>query len=143
MLSPLQIIWHHISLREIVTLVMGTIYFLKKLYGKWVRRTAKSWPSAQGTVERARARILRRDEGRGWVCELTYSYVADSEYFSGIHHFTARSEDQADQLVAAWKGQKVMVRYRADKPEISALLLDEQPQASFTQNPAPWIANPS
>ena len=145
MLPPLHVIWHRISPREIVSFAMGTIYSLKKLYGKWARRTAKSWPIAMGTVEQTRARNLDRDEGRGWVGELAYSYTVTGEYFSGVHHFTARNEDQAYQLVAAWKGQKVMIRYRAEKPEISALLLDEQQQASFTQNlkSTPWITNPS
>jgi hypothetical protein len=145
MLPPLHIIWHRISPREIVTFVMGTIYFLKKLYGKWVRRSAKSWPIAQGTIEHVRARTLDQDEGKGWVGELAYSYSVNGEYFAGFHHFTARNESHANELIEGWKDRKVMVRYRMDQPGMSALLLDEQQPAPFSQNlkTLPWIANPS
>ncbi|HEY1462976.1 MAG TPA: hypothetical protein VGF44_06130 [Terriglobales bacterium] len=124
---------------------MGTIYFLKKLYQKWVRRTAKTWPITQGSIEHVRARTLDKDEGRGWVGELAYSYIVNGQYFAGFHHFTAKSEEHADELIEGWKDRKVMIRYRMDKPEISALLLDEQEQLAFTQNQTtlPWIANPS
>jgi hypothetical protein len=145
MLPPLHVVWHRISAREIVTFVMSAIYFLKKLYEKWVRRSAKTWPITQGWIEHVRTRTLDKDEGKGWVGELAYSYSVNGEYFAGFHHFTARSEEHACKLVEGWKDRNVMIRYRMDKPEISALLLDEQVQPAFAQNlkTLPWIANPS
>ena len=71
-------------------------------------------------------RLLDREEGGGWVGELTYSYAVDGEYYSGFHHFWAASENDADSQVSGWKGQNVMIRYRPGNPSISKLRMEEQ-----------------
>jgi hypothetical protein len=92
----------------------------------WIRRRgASSWPSVQGTVMWAKARIPAGNRG-GWVGELTYSYVVEGEYYSGIHQLLARSERRAEELVEGWQGRSVVVRYSRRKSDNSLLLKDDQ-----------------
>ena len=92
----------------------------------WIRtRQAVSWPSTQGTVQGARAG--RSEKGRGgWACVLTYSYVANGEYYSGSYSIRARKEQQAEELAVQWKGRSLAVRYSPSDHEISVLLKDDQ-----------------
>ena len=92
----------------------------------WIRtRQATSWPSTQGTVMGASA--SRSVQGRrGWACVLTYSYVANGEYYSGSYSIRARKEQQADELASQWKGRSVAVRYSPSDHKISVLLKDDQ-----------------
>lgn len=92
----------------------------------WIRtRQAVSWPSTQGTVQAARTG--RSEKGRrGWACFLTYSYVAEGQYYSGSYSIRARNEQQADELAMQWKGRSVAVRYSPTDHNISVLLRDDQ-----------------
>jgi len=92
----------------------------------WIRtRQATSWPSSQGTVMGAKA--SRSEQGRrGWACVLTYSYVANGEYYSGTYSIRARKEQQADELASQWKGRWGAVRYSPSAHTISVLLKGDQ-----------------
>jgi hypothetical protein len=92
----------------------------------WIRtRQAVSWPSTQGTVQGARAGRIEKGRG-GWACVLTYSYVANSEYYSGSYSIRARKEQQAEELALQWKGRSVAVRYSPADHKVSVLLKDDQ-----------------
>jgi Protein of unknown function (DUF3592) len=119
-------IWRHISYRGIVTVIMGAIYFLKKLYGKKLRKSARAWPCTQATIEYAAPRKLERDEGKGWVGELSYSYSIGGEYYSGFHHFPAKGKRQAECLVVGWKGRQVRIHYDPNDVCVSFLFVEEQ-----------------
>jgi|SRR5580704_18541318 hypothetical protein len=94
----------------------------------WIRvRRAQSWPSTQGTVMSAQARTASTGRSQHWVGELAYSYVVESEYYSGFHVMKARNERRADALVYGWKGRMVVVRYSPAKHDISVLLKSDQP----------------
>src|SRR5271169_1463623 len=65
----------------------------------WMRtRHAQSWPSTQGTVMSAQSRIASTGRSQHWVGELAYSYVVESDYYSGFHVMKARNERLADEL---------------------------------------------
>ena len=50
---------------------------------RWIQqRGSDSWPIADGQVFQAET---RKSDLAGWVCELTYSYSAAGEYYSGTY----------------------------------------------------------
>jgi hypothetical protein len=111
-----------IFLRDVAPLAIGAGAGIRY----WIRtRQAMSWPSTQGTVQGAQAGRIKQGR-RGWVCVLTYSYVADGQYYSGSCSIRARKEQQADELALQWKGRSVVVRYSPADHEISVLLKDDQ-----------------
>lgn len=114
--------WGPILLRDAVPLAIGAGAGVRY----WIRtRQAVSWPSTQGTVQGARA--SRSEKGRrGWACVLTYSYVAEGQYYSGSYSIRARKEQQAEELATQWKGRSVAVRYSPADQKISVLLKDDQ-----------------
>jgi hypothetical protein len=94
----------------------------------WLRvRQAQSWPSTQGAVGQAVSRPAGDRHYKPWVGELTYTYVAEGEYYSGFHRIRARTERRADELISGWKGRIVVVRYSPAKHEVSVLLKSDQP----------------
>jgi hypothetical protein len=110
-------------LTEIGAVVAAAIY-------AWIRvRQAYSWPSTQGTVWQAQA--CETEQGsrftKNWAAEITYSYVVDGEYYSGIHRIGARTQRGADEKVAGWKGRMLIVRYHPSKHTVSVLLKSDQP----------------
>jgi hypothetical protein len=95
----------------------------------WLRlRRAYSWPSTRGTVWQAEAQSA---EGRyhilPWAGELTYSYAADGEYYSGVHRMEALTEKRAERMIDGWKGRVVVVRYSPSRHDVSVLLRSDQP----------------
>ncbi len=74
----------------------------------------------------AKPHQLDSDQNNRWVGELAYSYVVESEYYSGFHHLKARNERQAEKLVDGWKGRSIIVRYSGSKHATSVLLKDDQ-----------------
>jgi hypothetical protein len=100
----------------------------------WLRvRRAHSWPSAAGVIERVGARPAENLHFKPWVGELTYTYVANGQYYSGFHRIGARSEGRAEERISGWKGGMVGVRYSPTKPEISVLLRSDQPGGQFRE----------
>ena len=94
----------------------------------WFRfRHAHSWPSAQGTILSTQVQRSTDSYIQLWVGNLTYSYVVNGEYYSGSYRIRARSEHLAEEKIAGWKNRLVVVRYSADKPDLSVLLKADQP----------------
>jgi hypothetical protein len=89
---------------------------------------AKSWPQTTGYAEHTHATTIsiggRNDQ---WVGEVAYSYRADGEYYTGLLHFPATTEKQAEKSIEGWKDLQLIVRYRAGRPTESHIILDEQP----------------
>lgn len=114
--------WGPILLRDVAPLAIGAGAGVRY----WIRtRQAVSWPSTQGTVQGARPG--RSEKGRrGWACVLTYSYVANGEYYSGSYSIKARNQQQAEELATQWKGRSVAVRYSPTQHRVSVLLKDDQ-----------------
>ncbi|HKI00326.1 MAG TPA: DUF3592 domain-containing protein [Candidatus Sulfotelmatobacter sp.] len=98
--------------------------------GAWAwfkTRHAHSWPSTQGTIISAQAQVSKDSYIGRWVGNLTYTYVVNGEYYSGLHKVRARSERGAEKKIAGWKDRMVVVRYSPDKHDLSALLKSDQP----------------
>jgi len=90
-------------------------------------RHAHSWPSAQGTVLSVSTGSSGGGHFERWVAQLTYTYVVDGQYYSGVHTIRARSERRAEERIEGWKGRVVVVRYSPTKHEVSTLLRSDQP----------------
>jgi hypothetical protein len=89
---------------------------------------AKAWPQTTGYAEHTRATTISvggRDNQ--WVGEIAYSYRAEGEYYTGLLHFPATTEKQAERSIEGWKGLQLIVRYHPSRPSESHIILDEQP----------------
>ncbi len=89
-------------------------------------RHAYSWPSAQGTIMGVSARNSG-GHSLAWAGELTYTYVVDGQYYSGLHRLRARSKRRAEEKIEGWKGRMVVVRYSPNNHDVSTLLKSDQP----------------
>jgi len=82
-----------------------------------------SWPVADGRVFGCN---VQRDDLQGWVAEITYSYVAFGDYYSGTYRKGFRRKKRAEAFRERFPGATpIPVRYKAEEPEISALLLGD------------------
>jgi hypothetical protein len=89
--------------------------------------TAKAWPQTTGYAEHTPATTISiggRDNQ--WVGQVAYSYRADGEYYTGLLHFPTTTEKQAEKSIKGWKGLQLIVRYRAERPTESHIILNEQ-----------------
>jgi hypothetical protein len=78
------------------------------------------WPTAPGEVYSTCTQYGRGDEG--CRAEITYSYQAGGEYYSGTFQILLGSEQDANEyLVPFTPGRKILVHYNPDKPEVSTL----------------------
>jgi len=79
-----------------------------------------AWPIADGRIFDS---SVRQDELLGWAVELTYSYTAFGEYYSGTYSRGYRRKKRAEALLERLpSGTPVPVRYKAERPETSTLL---------------------
>jgi hypothetical protein len=119
----------HFNLWDLLPLWQEILFIVVVLAsGSWTWfkfRHASSWPSAQGTITGTAART----EGHSsmWVGELTYTYVAEGQYYSGLRSLRARSKRRAEEKIEGWKGRMIVVRYSPRNHEISTVLKSDQP----------------
>lgn len=107
--------------------ILGAIFAAAAGVRLWMRmRRAVSWPSTQGTIQWAEARVVA-GRGERWVGEFSYSYSVDGHYYSGFQIIRSRNERRAEELVAGWKGRMVVVRYDPRQNDVSVLLKEDQP----------------
>jgi hypothetical protein len=95
---------------------------------QWMRRrTARTWPAADGHVHTADWRQPRTGTRRYFVGSLSYYYFVDGHFYSGYHRRSFTSADDAANWARHIQGAAVRVRYNAQSPSRSLLLEDEQP----------------
>jgi len=88
---------------------------------------AQGWLTHQGIIE------FGSVEGRNihylhyYVARLDYSYSVNGNYFSGFKEKVYLRKKSAERLLAMMKGNLVFVRSHPAKPQISALLKQDQP----------------
>jgi hypothetical protein len=79
------------------------------------------WPMANGRVFDSE---VVQDDIQGWAAQLTYSYKAFGEYYSGIYRRSFRREKSAEDFLERLPRETpIPVRYKAEKPEISTVLI--------------------
>jgi hypothetical protein len=94
---------------------------------------AESWPRANGSITNGNVRVIH-----GWIVdyavgELEYSYRAASQYYAGRLARQFPDEQAAWDFVDGHRDQTVVIRYKDDRAESSALLeSDQQPRWNGT-----------
>jgi Protein of unknown function (DUF3592) len=131
--DPFKPLWEYILGFGAVLVVGWTIRVLKSRADRKLQSVAKNWPYVYGTVEHAEAKVMGDGKTAYWVGELAYSYSVDGDYYSGVHHFSARNEDQAWGMVRGWKERRVAVHYAPDRPSHSVLVMEEQDRPPDTE----------
>ena len=82
-----------------------------------------AWPMANGRIFDI---SVQHDDIHGWAAELTYSYLAFGEYYSGIYRRGFRRKKKAEAFLERFPRETpIPVRYKAEHPEISTLLLSD------------------
>ena len=98
---------------------------------------AESWPRANGSITAGNVKVIH-----GWIVdyaigELEYSYRAGSQYYAGSLTRQFPDEQGAWDFVDGHSDQTVVIRYKDDRAESSALLeSDQQPPWNGTPMPA-------
>lgn len=64
-----------------------------------------------------------QDEIQGWAAEITYSYSAFGEYYSGVYRRGFRLKKKAEAFLERFPRETpIPVRYKAERPDISTVL---------------------
>jgi hypothetical protein len=89
---------------------------------------ARTWPMAEGTVSGCRVKRAEDppDSWYVWQVELTFSYVANGEYYSGTSLLPPETEGEAAELARRWKDRKLLVRYFPEDASQSVVLMQDQ-----------------
>lgn len=94
--------------------------------GQWLRRrSARSWPVAQGYVERASWRQLNACSNRYFVAELAYSYVIEGQFYAGYYRRSFPRASAAQAFVGNVNATRLQVRYNPGQVRRSLLLDDD------------------
>src|SRR3954470_17549645 len=81
---------------------------------------SSAWPMANGRIFDG---AILQDDIQGWAAELTYSYDALGEYYSGTYRRGFRQKKTAEAFLERLPRETpIPVRYKTDKPEISTIL---------------------
>jgi hypothetical protein len=81
---------------------------------------SSAWPMANGRVFDTH---IVQDDLQGWAAEITYSYSAFGEYYSGVYRRGFRFKKKAAAFLERFpREMPLVVRYKAERPEISTVL---------------------
>jgi len=93
---------------------------------QWLRRrAARSWPVAEGYVERASWRQLNGHSNRYFVADLAYSYVVGGQFFAGYYRRSFSTAAAAAAFIEIVRAREVQVRYNPAQPTRSLLLAED------------------
>jgi hypothetical protein len=80
-----------------------------------------AWPMANGRIHDG---VVVHDDVQGWATELTYSYSALGEYYSGTYRRGFRRKKKAEAFLERFpRDTPLPVRYKPGRPGTSTLLL--------------------
>ena len=80
-----------------------------------------AWPMADGKIFNG---VLQPDDLQGWVANITYSYVALGEYYSGAYRHGFRRKKRAEAFLERLpRNTLIPIRYKPDHPDTSTVLL--------------------
>jgi hypothetical protein len=102
-------------------LAIGAFGAVSGLIGWWLlaarKRRAESWPMVPGRVERA----VVEGTDTGYFADISYSYQANGEFFSGFYQKSFRMRRFAEEFADMTRGQNLFVRYDPEKPKVSVI----------------------
>ena len=106
-------------IKEAVVITIAIAPWIVMWYRK---RSAIHWPITYGTVEFG----ISTDTDNKWRADLSYSYKAGSEFYSGQISLPAKDEDDAHEKISRWKDQTLIVRYSPNHPDVSMVRPEDQ-----------------
>jgi Protein of unknown function (DUF3592) len=120
--------WEQLSPRPADFLLGWIIRRGRKPKIQQLEAQARTWPRAEGTVSECHVKRAEDppDSWYVWQVELRFSYVANGEYYSGTSVLPPETEVEATELAQRWKDRKLVVRYLADYPSKSVVLMEDQ-----------------
>jgi hypothetical protein len=84
---------------------------------------SSAWPMANGRIFDG---AVVQDDLQGWAAELTYSYNAFGEYYSGVYRRGFRRKKSAEAFIERLPRETpIPVRYKAENPGISTVLTSD------------------
>jgi hypothetical protein len=121
--------WPDIGVYCVFFLVVGVaFYYPSKLVLWWVRRrVAVSWPPVSGTIQSGEAQGSQEN----CIVRLNYSYCVNGKYYAGCYEHLTTNPDEAWWEINRLKGRNIIVRYKPEKPEISAVRRDDNSDAGL------------
>ena len=108
--------------------VLVAAWFLINRLPGWVRSVrAQSWPVTDGRIET----VGVKEFGQQALGELGYSYSVAGDRYSGYFSWQFGDEQQAWDYVNGLQGRLVIVRYKRESPDVSALRNADQLQTNL------------
>jgi len=89
------------------------------------RRTARSWPLAQGRVHKVDWRQPRTGTNRYFLADLAYYYFVDGHFYAGYLRRSFTGASAAVRWVEQMRNATVQVRYDVREPGRSLLLEED------------------
>lgn len=111
-----------ISILCLIPLIVALAYRFGRPYLiKQRTKNVGEWPETQATIQSAKMELVERvGHLREELPFFTFSYIVDSEYYSG--RFGLRvPEERANSLIRDWIDTRVGVRYDPNRPSIYCL----------------------
>lgn len=100
-------------------------FFVKSLPARLRALQGATWPIAQGRIETVTVNAINAQKQIA-TANLGYSYRAEDEIYSGYYSRQFHDEQIAWDYANALKDKVVMVRYKPNHPEVSALRINDQ-----------------
>ena len=127
----------------VYSVVVAILWFpalaVRHIARAWREIGTDSWPRADGTITSGGVTVIH-----GWLLDyalgrLDYCYRVHGEYYSGHLVRQFADEQSAWDFVDAYRDQAVLVRYKDDRADISAVLSSDQMMISNVM-PVPLIS---
>ena len=84
---------------------------------------SSAWPMASGRIFDG---AVVEGEIQGWAAEITYSYEAFGEYYSGVFRREFMRKKRAEAFLECLPRETpIPVRYKAERPEVSTVLVSD------------------
>ena len=87
-------------------------------------RNAAHWPIAQGYIAQIEE---KRDDNGFLVVTVAYTYKVEDERYVGREPFPFVRDEDVAKFEAGCKERSILVHYRPDKPDVSALARENMP----------------
>jgi len=110
----------------VLLVVGGAIAFRALLWRKVRAWGAQSWPICQGKMEFGTVIEHRTKYFSYYSAQMSYSYAAEGEYYSGFYKKVFFHESSAEKLIDQLKGRDTFVRHKRASPQVSTILREDQ-----------------
>lgn len=120
---PIQLVLQSPRMSDIGGAIRLSIAVYRLAEGRIRVIGSSAWPMANGRVFDG---TVVSDDIQGWAAEITYSYSAFGEYYSGLYRRGFRLKKNAEAFLDRFPRETpIPVRYKAERPDISTVLVSD------------------